>query len=540
LSVVGRSVLAVTDGQRPLTAQADLAALAVCEGVLEVVAADRCAVHGRLLRAAVQLNAVLSRSGMGLASVAQVALLLNVSESQAARLLEDGRGLAELPGGLEAVECALLTPEQAHTVVTQLAVLDLPGRLAVWQRLQERLCLDAERRAVLPPARLTELLRRWVIETDPEGAVERRQAAEQDRRVEYRRREDGLYDLSAFGIAPPLMQAVLQRIRAASQPVGLCDERTADQRRLDAFVDLLLGRDVLGGQAGSGDGCRPGAPLCGAQVNVLIPLRTALGTGDEPAELVGHGPIEPDLAQDLLATGVRLRPVWIDEHGTPVAESSRTYEVRRGDPWHLREQLLRLADLPPPERAPTHPGDHERGQPHPPDTPGPYRPPAEMGRLVKVRAPRCEFPGCGCASSRCDLEHDRAHPDGPTCPCNLGPCCRRHHRIKQVGWVKTRGTGSALRWTSPTTRSWLSPSQHTPPSPAVRPLPPVPAPVEEPEPWEVEDELEHLGLLPPDDRIPEDVEPEPSDSIGDALREQRTQWGLDLDDPYRWVDLART
>jgi hypothetical protein len=29
----------------------------------------------------------------------------------------------------------------------------------------------------------------------------------------------------------------------------------------------------------------------------------------------------------------------------------------------------------------------------------------------------------------------------------------------------------------------------------------------------------------------------PSDSIGDALREQRTQWGPDLDDPYRWLDL---
>jgi hypothetical protein len=74
------------------------------------------------------------------------------------------------------------------------------------------------------------------------------------------------------------------------------------------------------------------------------------------------------------------------------------------------------------------------------------------------------------------VDHDLAWPFGPTCACNTGPLCRRHHRIKQTGWTKTRLAGGAVRWTSPTGRTWTSPSQHRPPPEPVRPLPPLPAP----------------------------------------------------------------
>jgi hypothetical protein len=52
-----------------------------------------------------------------------------------------------------------------------------------------------------------------------------------------------------------------------------------------------------------------------------------------------------------------------------------------------------------------------------------------------VRAPRCEWPGCGARASRCDLDHDLAWPHGATCACNCGPLCRRHHRAKQLAWA---------------------------------------------------------------------------------------------------------
>ena len=59
--------------------------------------------------------------------------------------------------------------------------------------------------------------------------------------------------------------------------------------------------------------------------------------------------------------------------------------------------------------------------PHPTGTPGAYRVPTRLRRFLQVRSPRCEWPGCGARAARCDQDHDRAWPHGPTCACNLGP-----------------------------------------------------------------------------------------------------------------------
>ncbi len=156
-------------------------------------------------------------------------------------MLDEGLFLTALPGALDAISAGVLTVEQSSVVVTQLRqVTDLPRRLVLWARLLER--LHRPEGSALPPARLRELLQRWIAQSDPADAEQRRKSAQEERRVEYRRRDDGLVDILLFGIAAPIAQAVLQRIRDAAQPVGLFDDRLADQRRLDAAVDLLLGR----------------------------------------------------------------------------------------------------------------------------------------------------------------------------------------------------------------------------------------------------------------------------------------------------------
>jgi hypothetical protein len=41
-------------------------------------------------------------------------------------------------------------------------------------------------------------------------------------------------------------------------------------------------------------------------------------------------------------------------------------------------------------------------------------------------------------------------PDGPTCPCNLAPLCRGHHRLKtHGGWTVGVAAPGTYRWTSP-------------------------------------------------------------------------------------------
>ncbi|MCW2681329.1 MAG: putative endonuclease [Frankiales bacterium] len=585
---------------------AGVAALDELAAELAVQELSHGAAHAGQLRTLLRLHAVGRAAGMELSTVPHAALAMGCSEHRAGQLLSEALLLGELPGALEAVECGLLTVEQSCTIVRLLEPLPFALRGQVWVRLQSRLLAEADCGSVLPPARLSELLRRWVQQAD---ATERRQRAEQGRRLDWRRRDDGLNDLFACGLTGPDLQAALSRVRDRAHPVGPDDERTAEQRRFDAFKDLLLGRDPLplqdphdptepcscaragGGRAACG--CLPGAPVpCGAELLVRLTIDTALGTSDQPAELVGHGPLEPDLLQEMLLAGPRLRPVWTDEHGVLIVVGDRCVVPERGDPASVREVLLRLAALPPPEqRHPRHPHDHPTDHPlgldvgptptegprpsvatgrltrpplapvdadaarlsaaalgtHAPGTPGPYRVPRRLRRLLDARSPRCEWPGCGARAARCDAEHDLAWPEGPTCACNLGPCCRRHHRVKQLGWTKTR-TAAGVSWTSPGRgRAWLSPNQHEAPATPSRWLPPLPTddPLAELSPLQQEEELWWLADCPLDLealelRVDEPAGPEQEDRLGDFIRSGGTRWTLELDDPYAWLDGAAT
>jgi hypothetical protein len=481
------------------------------------------------------------------------------------------------------MEQAVLTIEVARPVQELLAPLDLPVRLAVWRRLLARLTADLEQGYVRPAARVREWLRSAVIAADGEAAARRRAEAEQARSVDCRRRADGLADLSLLGLRGLVAQAILARIAAHAQPSGPWDLRSADARRADAAADLLLGRiglplgcaggDHVDGPPG-GCGCATGAPVpCGADVQLLVPLGAARGTTDEVAEQVGHGPIEPDLLEQALAAAPVVTPVWVDDAGVPVAVGMPLPPPPRDDPEALDALLDQVAAMPPPaDLVPRAPDDHpppdadDRSDgaaragsldaaalgAHPPATPGPYRVPARLRRLLQVRRPRCEWPGCGRRAVRCDgvsdLDHDVPWPDGPTCGCNVGPLCRRHHRIKQLGWVKRR-LRTAVRWTSPAGRTWTSPSPYAAPQAPVRP--PVRRrrdPLDELSPSARDDELRFSdpgnpvwdGLDRPEPDRADPLTLPPRDELGELLRSPEGAWTIELRDPYAWdTDLLR-
>ncbi|MCY7365287.1 MAG: hypothetical protein LH469_08290, partial [Frankiaceae bacterium] len=228
-------------GQQVLSGVASLERLRAAEEELEQVVAEEGAAHVRKLCRLLALHELYAAEGLVLSATPEAARLLRCSEWRADRLLDEAMLLTTLPGALNALSTGVLTVEQSSVVVTQLRqVSDLERRLQLWRRLLER--LRRPDGAALPPARLKEVLQRWIAQSDPADAEQRRKTAEEERRVEYRRRDDGLVDILLLGIAAPLAQSVLQRIRAAAEPVGLFDDRLADQRRLDAAVDLLLGR----------------------------------------------------------------------------------------------------------------------------------------------------------------------------------------------------------------------------------------------------------------------------------------------------------
>jgi hypothetical protein len=534
LSVGADRLLVMAIGQAVLSSVVlDTAEVARLHADLEAGENDRHIQHANQLSRALRLDSIYRKAGLKLQTPAELALLWRCSEHLASARLHEAEVLDRL-GALAVMRTGQLTIEQGRVVVDVLANVEHDLAIKVWSRLQRRLEQDATFGGVLPPARAAELLRRWLLEADPAGAIDRRKQAETDSAdVDLWGRDDGLVDIAIRAVTGPNAQAAAQRIHEHAEPIGAGDLRPAGMRYRDAAIDLLLGRTTLpftpdavaaAAEIGldlpsrcgrPGCGCGQGSPVpCGIDVQVLVPLTSALGTSDETAELVGHGPIDADLLAQLLLAAPTLTRVWVDPAtGVPVAVDDRTWTPPRRDPEALRAALLDIASGDPPaERIPMHPDDHPPpgssppdsgavgrgpappqlpcppslddeeilaaaalGRPqvlthaHPPNTPGPYVVPRRLRRLLLVRSPRCEWPGCGRRAMKagtdtgargCDIDHDLAWSAGPTCGCNNGPLCRRHHRVKQLGWVKERRVGGHVRWTSPLGRAWLSRSQH--------------------------------------------------------------------------------
>jgi hypothetical protein len=139
-------------------------------------------------------------------------------------------------------------------------------------------------------------------------------------------------------------------------------------------------------------------------VHITVPAATALGLGDEPGELAGHGPIPRSMARRLAGAGA-WRKVTVDPATGVVLGVGRTA----------------------------------------------YSPSAALADLVRTRDRTCRFPGCRQPARRCDLDHVVPWPAGPTTAGNLAALCRHHHRLKhQTQWTVRAGPAADLLWTSPT------------------------------------------------------------------------------------------
>jgi len=82
---------------------------------------------------------------------------------------------------------------------------------------------------------------------------------------------------------------------------------------------------------------------------------------------------------------------------------------------------------------------------------GSYEASARLKAQTRLRDHTCVFPFCFRPAERCDCEHRVPHEDdGPTCSCNLAPCCRRHHRAKTTGgWTYATVEPGTYLWSSP-------------------------------------------------------------------------------------------
>ena len=85
-----------------------------------------------------------------------------------------------------------------------------------------------------------------------------------------------------------------------------------------------------------------------------------------------------------------------------------------------------------------------------------YRPPPRIREFVAARDVTCRFGPCGQPAWRADLDHTVPwQKGGLTCGCNLGGCCRTHHKVKQLrGWNLEQPQPGVFVWTTPAGRSY--------------------------------------------------------------------------------------
>ncbi len=419
---------------------------------------------------------------------------------QADHRVQEARRLLEcLPQTLVALGTGQVDYPRVRVIVRATEHLDPASAAAVDAAV-------ADRAGTLTTAALREVLAREVLAVDPDAARRREQAAAAERGVFVAPLPDSQAELRVTGPAADVA-GIAEGLDTLAGPFQGSGGHPLGARRFDALLaavaDAADRHDAqshpgnqetgVGGQTthGTGDPAEPGArrrTRLRAQVLVAISLNTLIGLDNHPAELVGYGPLPAHIARQIARDGVLRRLLTDPVTGALVNVDGHTHpDGFTPDP----PDDTGPPDTSPPDTGPrdTDPPDDDASPDHATaarvtttDCPvattggGPYRPRTALDRLVRLRDQVCSAMSCRRRADTCDLDHMIAHPEGPTCACNLHPLCRRHHLMKhRTTWHVTALRDGSRLWTSPTGHTYLAPArpfleqpQVIPPNPAQR------------------------------------------------------------------------
>lgn len=247
--------------------------------------------------------------------------------------------------------------------------------------------------AVLPVAsglttgQLRHRIRRRAAEADPVAQKQRYEAGLAERRVVLDGNDDGTANFHAFNLPAHRAAALMAKVTHNANRLPR-DDRTADQRRADVFVDLLDGQPGTTQQA---------------VADVSVELTTLIGLDDRPGEIPGWGPITADLARRVVVDNPQsLWNITVTDGGEPVWVGT----TRR-------------------------------------------RPNIRQQRATAARSRHCVFPGCRMPARHSDIDHAMPWAENRrTHVSNLQPLCRYHHRLKtEAGWT-VAANGTDYLWTS--------------------------------------------------------------------------------------------
>ena len=197
--------------------------------------------------------------------------------------------------------------------------------------------------------------------------------------------------------------------------------------------------------------CRRSRP---SQVNLALPVETALGLSNEPGWLDGYGWLSAPTCRQLLVDA-ELRRICVQSGTGQLVDVADTVVRPTPTPAGMRRSVLDMVlDDVTLGRNPT--GADPGGPPE--DCPAwqeepQHDPSISLARFVRLRDRVCDGPTQSWTpAARADLDHDTPWPDGPTAAWNLAARGRRTHLLKHTGWTPLR---------TPTSTIWISPAGQT-------------------------------------------------------------------------------
>jgi hypothetical protein len=362
------------------------------------------------------------RQGRGVA--AQVALARQESPYRGGRHLGLAKVLVtEMPHTLTALEQGAISEWRATLLAQETLFLSKEHR----QLVDSQLCADPAGLAGWGDRRLTAEIRKIAYRLDPAGFTRRRAKAESERRVTSRPAPDTMARVSAL---LPVAQgvAVYAALRkAADTAIAAGDGRSRGQLMADTLVERITGQTTA-----------TGVPV---EIHLIMSDRTLLGEdGDEdeaseqPAHLIGYGPIPAGLARRLAVSAAEAELAWLRRlYATP--DTGRLVgmdSTRRGFP-------------------------------------------AGLARFIEIRDQFCSTPWCGAPIRHIDHAQPH-HEDGATSEENgNGTCAQCNYARQAPGWqVRPEpGPRHTLRITTPTGHTYRSTAPPPPGHPRPENRPPA-------------------------------------------------------------------
>ncbi len=419
-------------------------------------------------------------------AAAELAVALTLTGRAAEGLMSLALGIERLAPVRDALARGEIDLGRAKVLADELAGLDTQAAFCIATAMM----ISA---AGLTSGQLRDRLRRKVLAVDPDAIRRRQTDARADTRVQAWNESSGNAALAGRELPPAEMLAADRHISALARALKAAGvPGTMHQLRARVFLALLSGRDpatILDYQARQADDDPDAATEASpdaatdrsaaqhnrpdqtdgtgrhgtlqwpsgprGSVNLTVPLSAWLGLTDRPGQVAGFGPADAWTCRDIAASlaqakGVRYCMTVTSPDGQPVGHAcSHTAPPGPAPPepnavavWLSQLKVTWL----------------NRGEDcsHDLETAG-YRPGGRLAHFVRLLNPTCTAPGCRRPAVGCDLDHLQPYDQGGlTCSCNLHPCCRRHHRLKQQpGWRVEMPRTGVLLWRMPHGRSYL-------------------------------------------------------------------------------------